>query len=108
MIFLSYVLNIIVLIPVCAGLLISHPRMDPVFGARSTAREILTCMYLTILFVSSICLIRGDMSVSTAQSLFGFQIMYKLLTLIVIRNKKAPVYWFNGAIALFHGVTLTL
>jgi len=44
----SLILNIIVLIPVCLGLLLNLQGMVSVFGTATTAREILLCMYFSI------------------------------------------------------------
>ncbi|HRK09192.1 MAG TPA: hypothetical protein PLZ57_15590 [Pseudobdellovibrionaceae bacterium] len=105
-------LNILVLIPVCLGLLLDRSQMQPVFGPRTTAREILLCIYLCILAGSIWLLIQlfgENVESATYQSLTTLligQIVYKLLSVILVRDKTTPVIWFNLGIALFHATTL--
>lgn len=48
MVLASLWINILVLIPICAGLVLNHSSMAPVFGEKTTARQILLSMYLTL------------------------------------------------------------
>ena len=82
--------------------------MTPVFGSDTTTRQILTSMYLTILLVSCGCLAFGFATSRLAWPLFAFQIVYKILSLGLIKERRVPVYWFNLGIACFHGLTLGL
>ncbi len=93
------------------------------FGVDNTARQILSCLYFAIAFMSLFALARAlqQSAFSPASSpeawgtllwiawgLFPLQIVYKLLTLIVVTDKAVPVIWFNLGIAIFHGISLTL
>jgi len=101
----SHLLNLLVLLPVCAGLLFRAEKMVAVFGPDTTARQILLSMYLTILVISGLLLLLSAPA-AISLTLFGFQIIYKMLSLILIKDRRVPVYWFNGAIALFHAATI--
>lgn len=88
------------------GLLRKPESMNAVFGQDTTARQILTCMYLTIIVVSSYALIDFKQAITIGMILFPFQIIYKVLSLVLIKNKKVPVYWFNLFVAVFHSITM--
>lgn len=105
---LSYALNVAVLLPVCTFLLRQNAQFTQVFGPDTTARQILLSMYLTLLGLSLFFLATGNTNRTIAWTIFGFQIVYKLLTLGLVRDRRAPVYWFNLAIAVVHAVTLAL
>lgn len=66
-----------------------------------------TSAYLAILLFSSYALIAQDFSPELAFFLFAFQIVYKILTLVLIKDKKVPVYWFNLGVVVFHSITLS-
>ena len=106
MITASLLMNILVLIPVCAGILFCFPRFEFVFGQDSTARQILLCIYLTILFVSVAILVFPNSAADFLVPLLTIQISYKFLSVIFVKNKKTPVLWFNLAIAIFHLATM--
>lgn len=106
---LSHAANVLILVPIVLGLIVGVDRLDWVFGPDSTARQILTCLYATILVASGGALWMGPAawSVPLAWALFGAQIFYKTLSLLVIRDKRVPVYWFNLAVAVLHAYTLS-
>jgi hypothetical protein len=104
----SYLANVIVLIPVCYFLITNNKRLVEVYGADSTARQILTCMYITLLMISSYLLLTGNQIAQVAWSILGFQVIYKFISLYLITNKRVPVYWFNFFVAILHGVTLIM
>ncbi|MBY0369330.1 hypothetical protein K2X33_01505 [bacterium] len=106
LIWASYSINVIVLLPICAFLLMGSRRLVEVFGGDTTARQILLCMYLTLLTLSLYLLLTRNANLTVAWTVFSFQIVYKILSLLLIKNKRAPVYWFNLVIALFHSMTL--
>jgi hypothetical protein len=105
---ISLAINILVLVPVSLGLLFDFKKMEPVFGARTTAREILCSIYLTILLASFALLFAGSISRDYARNLLVAQVIYKSLSVLLIRNKRTPVLWFNLAVALFHAFTLSV
>lgn len=106
MILTSLWINILVLIPVCTGLLLNHTSMLTVFGQKTTARQILLCIYLTILGASIALLTSKSLPFEFVQALLCMQIGYKLLSVVFISDRKTPVLWFNLVIAIFHVVTL--
>lgn len=106
LIILSYIANVLILTPICTLLLMRNNRMNEVYGIDTTARQILLCMYLTILILSVYCLLKADTTLLIAWIILGFQVIYKSLSLIIIRDKKVPVYWFNFGVAILHSITL--
>ena len=106
---LSHAANVAILLPIVSMLVLRSPRLTWVFGPDSTARQILTCLYATILIASAGALTvgAGRWSVPLAWGLFGAQILYKTLSLVVIRDRRVPVYWFNLGVAALHAVTLS-
>jgi hypothetical protein len=108
MILASLWINILVLVPICAGLILNLASMNAVFGPKTTARQILLCMYLTILAASIALLALKFQPQAFVQALFSMQIAYKLLSVVIISDKKTPVLWFNLVIAIFHSTTLFL
>lgn len=106
MILASLIINIVVLVPVCLGLLLQRSDMDQVFGERSTAREILLSIYLVILVSSTYLLFNYQTTTTFVLALLSGQVGYKVVSFVLIKNKKTPVLWFNLFIALFHSATL--
>lgn len=105
----SHAANVLILLPIVTGLLSRAPRLDWVFGPDTTSRQILTCLYATILVASAGALWAGPgpWSIPIAWGLFGAQIFYKTATLAVIRDRRVPVYWFNLGVAALHAITLS-
>ncbi len=103
---LSLVLNVLVLVPVCAGLLRDGERMRAVFGPRTQARGILLSIYLAILVGSIVLLVRGDAKLVPV--LLGLQIFYKVTTPFTVGTVRNPVVLSNLGIAAFHAVALFL
>ena len=108
LIWISYSINILVLLPICSLLFSGNPKISAVFGSDTTARQILLSMYSTILILSIYLLATQNSDITIAWTIFSFQIIYKVLTLFLIKDKRVPVYWFNLIIALNHCVTLAL
>lgn len=106
MMVISLGLNIVVLIPVSWILAFHRASADRVFGPVTTAREILLSIYLAIL-ISSVCLlVDNGRRMHFGVPLLVLQVIYKLLSTILIRDKRTPVLWFNLAIAIFHSITV--
>ena len=108
MLILSMLVNLVVLIPLCASLLREAPSMDAVFGPATPARGILTAIYLTFAAASIVVLASlgvPELSEAIAVPLLSAQVIYKLATwpLVGIRN---VVVRFNLAIAILHAATL--
>jgi hypothetical protein len=100
--------NIVVLTPVCLLLAFESSTTAYLFGKRTTAREILLCVYLTILFASIALLFSGAGWAYRPhiRTLLAAQVIYKVLLVFIIGDKAAPVLWSNLLIAGVHAVTL--
>lgn len=105
MILLSLLLNIVVLIPVCLGLIIEASWVDSAYGAESPARGILLSVYLAILLGSVALLFCPDPKLVI--SLLSIQVIYKLTTPFTVGMHNSVVV-SNVLIALFHLVTIAL
>ena len=97
---LALILNILVLVPVCAGLLTDAAWTLRGYGAESDARNILLAIYLAILAASVALLLRPDRR--AIFTLLALQVFYKLLTPLTTGALTNPVVLSNVAIALFH------
>lgn len=104
MITISLLLNIAVLIPVCAGILTNAGWASESYGERSPARGILSSIYLSIL-AASVLLLAVPRPEAAAALLF-VQIVYKVTTPFTVGTIKNPVVVSNLLIAAFHISTL--
>ena len=100
----SLALNLVVLFPVCAGLLMRGPRMTSVFGEWTPARGILLSIYMAIAMASAALLARPDLRMASV--LLGLQVTYKVTTPFTVGTVKNPVVISNLVIAVAHLVTL--
>ena len=100
----SLVLNLIVLFPVCTGLMMRDPRMTSGFGDWTPARGILLSVYLAIAVASAVLLARPDPRMACV--LLGLQVIYKLTTPFTVGTVKNPVVVSNLVVAVVHLVTL--
>jgi hypothetical protein len=101
---LSLVLNLIVLIPVCSGLLLNSAWVAGSYGPASAARGILLSIYLTILLASLLLLFKFDSSFVIA--LLSLQVVYKILSPFMVGRVSHPVIISNLLIALFHACSI--
>lgn len=101
---MSLVLNILVLIPVCSGLLFKKSWAADSYGNETPARGILLSIYFAILICSTLFLFKFDPKFVLA--LLAVQIIYKLLTPIMVGTIKNPVIISNIFIALFHSFSV--
>lgn len=97
---ISLILNILVLIPVCSSLLLKLNWVNDSFGIESTARGILLSIYLAILLFSAVFLFKFDPKFVMA--LLLVQVVYKVLSPIMVGTLNNPVIISNLLIALFH------
>ena len=104
MLIASLLINVIVLAPICFAIITRKKEMDRAFGIDTTARQILLCMYMALLGLSFWLLYFKDLKVAAA--VLSFQVIYKFLSAVFIRDRRTPVLWFNIAIAVFHTATL--
>jgi hypothetical protein len=100
----SLLLNIIVLIPVCYGLLSNANGTQVSFGNPTPARSILLSVYIAILLCSIILLVKPDPKMILA--LLCVQIIYKFTTPFTVGTFTNPVVISNILIAIFHCITV--
>ena len=101
---LSLILNILVLIPVCTSLLLKLNWVNDSFGIESPARGILLSIYLAILIFSAVLLFKFDPKFVMA--LLLVQVVYKVLSPIMVGTLTNPVIISNLFIALFHSYSI--
>lgn len=106
MIVVSLLLNLLVLAPVCVGLLRDAPWVREAYGPPTPARGILLAVYLAIAALSAGLLARPEPRMVAA--LLMVQVIYKLLTPWTVGTLRHPVVLSNLLIVLVHSVTLAL
>ena len=70
-----------------------------IYGVDSTSRQILSSLYLAITSISIFALFNENYLMKIALVLFSFQIVYKVLSVFLITDKRNPVLWSNLIIA---------
>ena len=105
--YLSHIVNVLVA-GMMGSLLFfnSNSQIIEVFGPQTPARQILSCVYLSIAIMSSVALISKRKTISIAIVLFPVQIVYKILTLIAVSDILNPVPWSNLAVSILHAFSL--
>ena len=106
MILISLIVNVLVLMPVCIGLIGDVPRVSGVYGDFSPARGILLSVYGAILLVS-ITLLFKPLPILVAPLLL-VQILYKVTTPFTVGGLTNPVVISNLLVAVLHLITLYL
>ena len=101
---ISLVLNILVLIPVCTGLFLKANWAVDSYGIETPARGILLSIYLAILLFSAVLLLKFDPKFVMA--LLSVQVVYKVLSPIMVGTLSNPVIISNLLIALFHAYSI--
>jgi len=104
MLYLSLILNIAVLIPVCTGIALNLGWVVKSYGGPTQARGILLSIYLAIGLASLGLLFYPDPKMIAA--LLMVQVIYKVLTPLTVGTIKNPVVISNIMIAAFHSITL--
>ncbi len=104
MVVLSLLINVAVLLPVCAGLLADASWTTSVYGERTPARAILLSIYLAIGLASALLLIRSEPKAVAA--LLLVQVLYKAMTPLTVGTVANPVVVSNLLIAGVHTATL--
>jgi hypothetical protein len=101
---LSLLINVAVLVPVCAGMLMDASWATSAYGAETPARGILLSIYMAIGLCSILLLIRP--APAAIASLLLVQVLYKVTTPLTVGTLANPVVASNLVIALFHTATL--
>ena len=104
MVFLSLVINVAVLLPVCVGLLADASWTTSAYGDGTPARAILLSIYLAIGLVSFLLLVRPEPK--AVASLLLVQVLYKVTTPLTVGTIGNPVVVSNLVVACFHTATL--
>lgn len=104
MVVLSFIINVAVLLPVCAGLLMDAAWTTSAYGEGTPARAILLSIYLAIGLVSVLLLVHREPKAVAA--LLLVQVLYKVLTPLTVGTLTNPVVVSNLVIAGFHTATL--
>jgi len=104
MVVLSLLINVAVLVPVCAGLLTDASWTSSAYGDWTPARAILLSVYLAIGLVSVLLLVRREPKAVAA--LLLVQVLYKVTTPLTVGTLANPVVVSNLAVAGFHAATL--
>lgn len=104
MVVLSLLINVAVLLPVCAGLLTDASWTTSVYGEATPARAILLSIYLAIGLVSVLLLVHREPKAVAA--LLLVQVLYKFTTPLTVGTLANPVVVSNLIIAGFHTATL--
>ena len=104
MVVLSLLINVAVLLPVCASLLTDASWTTSAYGEETPARAILLSIYLAIGLVSVLLLVRREPRAVAA--LLLVQVLYKVTTPLTVGTLANPVVVSNLAVAGFHTATL--
>lgn len=105
MIWISFCLNLAVLIPVLIALARRSPAMDAAFGPDTPARRITASFYLAIVCASALAVVVPAAALSIGQTLLPLQVLYKAITLPAL-GWANPVARVNAAVAAVHTGTL--
>ena len=104
MVVLSLLINVAVLLPVCAGLLADASWTTSAYGEGTPARAILLSIYMAIGLVSVLLLVRREPNAVAA--LLLVQVLYKVTTPLTVGTLDNPVVVSNLVVAGFHAATL--
>ena len=104
MIYVSLVLNIVVLIPIVVLMAIKAPIVDQTWGDFTAARGILMSIYLSVLVVSVLLLFKPAPAFVAA--LLLVQVVYKITTPFTVGKFSHPVVISNLVISAMHIATL--
>ena len=100
----SLFLNIGVLVPVCFGILSGQDFVAHGWGSKQPSLYILVSIYCTILFFSFYLLIKPNQYLIF--SLLMMQVVYKLLSPILVGSLQNPVVLSNIVISAVHLISL--
>ncbi len=76
------------------------------YGSDSPSSRILSSLYLTIALLSVYALLDSERMIPLCIFLFIFQILYKCLSVMTVRDIKNPVVLANLAIVVLHSFSL--
>jgi hypothetical protein len=102
----SLLANVLVLVPVCAGLLMNSGWVATGWGDFTAARGILLSVYAAILLVSLGLLFKREPML--VAPLLLVQVIYKVTTPFTVGSIANPVVISNLIVAVLHLATLSL
>lgn len=97
-------LNLLILVPVCTGLLRNAAWVHDAYGPATPARGILLSLYGSLAFLSAGFLLLGRGA--GVPVLLTTQIMYKVTTPFTVGTARNPVVITNLGVAAFHAGVL--
>ncbi|MGL6073979.1 MAG: hypothetical protein ACRC8S_07445 [Fimbriiglobus sp.] len=106
MMIISLLLNVVVLVPVCGGLIGNAAWAVTAYGQDSPARRILLSVYITIGVASLVLLLRP--TPAAVATVLALQVVYKMISPMTVGTLANPVVVSNVVIAVFHLVTLAV
>ena len=104
LIYISLIVNIVVLVPILVLMIIKSPLVDHAWGSFTASRGILMSIYFAILVASVVLLIMPVAAFIFA--LLSVQVIYKVTTPFTVRSLKNPVVISNLVIATLHIFTV--
>ena len=105
-VYLSLIVNVAVLVPVCLVILADGKRAEFAWGAKTDGRSILLAIYATILIVSGLLLFVGPRNVlPIVHTVLAMQVIYKATTVLTV-GLRSPVVISNVIIAALHSYTI--
>ena len=112
MITFSLLANIAILAPVCWIIFKDGPNATSVFGPKTASRDVLVAIYVAVLGFSVVLLgmaLLGPTVLSTqiVLTLLGFQVVYKLLTVVTL-GLGHTIAISNLLVVAIHTVTLVM
>ena len=105
LIYLSLILNIVVLVPIVVLMVVKSPLVDTAWGSFTAARGILLSIYFAIL-VASIVLLLLPVTAFIA-ALLSVQVIYKVTTPFTVGTFRNTFVISNLLISAVHIVTLS-
>lgn len=102
----ALILNIAVLVPVTVSIFRKSEWTLEAYGNQTPSRQILLCIYLSILIWSIIILILR--SNSSAIALLSIQATYKLLSVLITKDLSNPVIISNLLIAFYEIIAISV
>ncbi len=108
---LLFKIRLIINILVAGGFgfsLVNKRLHTKIYGIDNTSRQILSSLYLAIAIINIVALLNENYLKNIVLVLFLFQIIYKILTVFFLTDKRNPILWTNLIIAIYLGLTLCL
>lgn len=102
---ISHGVNIVLAGSIGILLLAKHPSMEKNFGWDSPARQMFASIYLTITLASLFAVLFRTFIADVALILFPVQILYAVLCIFTVHEKRNPVIWISVAFSILHGFT---